>query len=330
LKRSKQDKQTKQEKQANVETQVAAVVQQVEAVVVPEKVAKPKPKAKAAAATLVASAVAPAVESQKKVAKKPAAKSPAGKKSANAKPKTKKVKLEGQDELVKKKPKTFKGIFEKSPSEIVMDGRYCGYKPKQAASKALSSIMHYFEVNKIAFTTIKFGLYETTRGSPHKKYWYEGSRKQLALPVRLYVIPEEILNKNLIPKSSSGKTPKYLSFAKIEKFGGFETLGINKDTPDIEYHYNNSVKKIKADDCVHLHHVEIVDDDQDNIKREIAEKRAEKRAAKKAEQKAAKKAEKQPEKQQPEKQVAVKNAQKPEQKSASKKPAKKQEQELVK
>jgi len=173
-----------------------------------------------------------------------------------------------------------------------MDGRYCGYKPKQAASKALSSIMHYFEVNKIAFTTIKFGLYETTRGSPHKKYWYEGSRKQLALPVRLYVIPEEILNKNLIPKSSSGKTPKYLSFAKIEKFGGFETLGINKDTPDIEYHYNNSVKKIKADDCVHLHHVEIVDDDQDNIKREIAEKRAEKRAAKKAEQKAAKKAEK--------------------------------------
>jgi hypothetical protein len=114
------------------------------------------------------------------------------------------------------KHRSFKSIYVNAEGTVVHEGRYCGIKPKQAACKALTGIYKSFKTSgKKTTTDIKFGVVETTRGSRHKKYWYNGSRQKLASPV---------------------------------------TVVIKKDdkVSNIVYNFNNVIKKIGESECMNL------------------------------------------------------------------------------
>lgn len=114
------------------------------------------------------------------------------------------------------KYRSFKSIYVNAEGTVVHEGRYCGIKPKQAACKALTGIYKSFKTSgKKTSTDIKFGVVETTRGSRHKKYWYNGSRQKLASPV---------------------------------------TVVIKKDdkVSNIVYNFNNVIKKIGESECMNL------------------------------------------------------------------------------
>lgn len=114
------------------------------------------------------------------------------------------------------KYRSFKSIYVNAEGTVVHEGRYCGIKPKQAACKALTGIYKSFKTSgKKTTTDIKFGVVETTRGSRHKKYWYNGSRQKLASPV---------------------------------------TVVIKKDdkVSNIVYNFNNVIKKIGESECMNL------------------------------------------------------------------------------
>lgn len=73
--------------------------------------------------------------------------------------------------------------------KVVVDGseahgRFSGTKPKQAASKALSSILKERD-NKEG--KIKFSIIECTRGSKHKQYNYIGERIELDNPMEVVI-----------------------------------------------------------------------------------------------------------------------------------------------
>lgn len=99
--------------------------------------------------------------------------------------------------------------------KVVVDGgnahgRFSGTKPKQAANKALTSILKTREKNgQHVGGQIKFSIIECTRGSKHKQYNYIGERIKLDSPMLVTI----------------GKGPE----AKV-----------------IEYKYNNKVMKEKA------------------------------------------------------------------------------------
>lgn len=117
-----------------------------------------------------------------------------------------------------KKSRSFKALFVDPTGSVIMEGRYCGAKPKQAACKALSGIYKTFKEGKGKVTgEIKFGVKECTRGSKCKFYWYSGERKTLDEPITLK-----------INKGSDGKGK------------------------EITYYYNNVVKKESEDNCKHL------------------------------------------------------------------------------
>ena len=63
-------------------------------------------------------------------------------------------------------------------------GRFSGMKPKQAASKALSSILKSRDDKE---GKIKFSIIECTRGSKHKQYNYIGERKELKKPMKVII-----------------------------------------------------------------------------------------------------------------------------------------------
>ena len=88
--------------------------------------------------------------------------------------------------------------------ETLCTGRYKGFQPKQAASKACTQIFrtlankdkhvhskwtnycNYYK-NKQVPTKIIYALHECTRGHKHKKYYYSGERIQLANPVFIQI-----------------------------------------------------------------------------------------------------------------------------------------------
>jgi len=67
-------------------------------------------------------------------------------------------------------------------------GRFSGSKPKQAAAKALTSILRSREENGTSIEgQIKFSIVECTRGSRHKTYNYIGERVELDKPMEITI-----------------------------------------------------------------------------------------------------------------------------------------------
>ena len=67
-------------------------------------------------------------------------------------------------------------------------GRFSGSKPKQAAAKALTSILRAKEEDGATTAgKIKFSIVECTRGSRHKTYNYVGERIELDEPMEITI-----------------------------------------------------------------------------------------------------------------------------------------------
>lgn len=121
---------------------------------------------------------------------KPVAKQPV--KAAATKPKVEKkeavVEQEGGD--LRTNTRYFKIVGEDGSTH----GRFSGKKPKQAANKALTSILKEKKTaNKDTKGLIKFSIVECTRGSKHKTYNYEGQRKKLPSKMTVTIDDKEIV-----------------------------------------------------------------------------------------------------------------------------------------
>lgn len=145
----------------------------------------------------------PAKKGAKKNTKKKGKKE--GKKDKKVKAPKKKQQDGGDDEKeIGKGRRFFKLIYNGEKM-----GRFSGNKPKQAANKALTSIIHdRQEKDEPTDIDIKFKIVECTRRSKQKKYYYVGSRVELPKPV-------EVKIKN--PTDGSFKTIKYKYNNKVSK-----------------------------------------------------------------------------------------------------------------
>ncbi len=100
-------------------------------------------------------------------------------------------------------PRYFKVVYENGQPK----GRFSGTKPKQAANKALTSILKTRESDgKSTTVKIKFSIIECTRGSKHKEYNYVGERVKLDKPMEV-----------TIGKGVNAKTIKYRYNNKVFK-----------------------------------------------------------------------------------------------------------------
>ena len=89
------------------------------------------------------------------------------------------------------------------------EGRFCGIKPRQAANKALTSIINKLKKQgKDTEKEFRFSIIECTRGSKHKEYEYTGKREKLKNPINVQI-------------------------------------GGENNKKEITYYYNNKVKKFK-------------------------------------------------------------------------------------
>lgn len=171
-------------------------------------------------------------------------------KGAEKAPKVQKEKKE------KKSKRSFKAIYKNPAGDVVMEGRYCGAKPKQAGSKALTGIYKLFAKAKKALKgEIFFGVKETTRGSRNKTYYYSGERAILDKPIKLQI-------------------------------GGGEGV----DAKTIVYKYGSKVKKATAEECDHLSNpIEVADKEAPKeVAQEVAQEVPKEAAQKKGSKKAAK------------------------------------------
>lgn len=89
-------------------------------------------------------------------------------------------------------------------------GRYSGSKPKQAANKALTSILKAKSTRgESTDDQVKFSIVECTRGSKHKQYNYIGERieleKPMAVPIKTGTEQKTIIYKynNRVMKDKS-------------------------------------------------------------------------------------------------------------------------------
>lgn len=135
--------------------------------------------------------------------KVPAIKKVASSKKGGAK---KEIKTEGNGEE-NSRTRFFKVIVDGGEAH----GRFSGNKPKQAANKALTSILKSKEQidGPSPSGEIKFSIIECTRGSKHKQYNYIGQRVKLDNPMKV-------------------------------------KIGSGVDAKEIEYKFNNRVMKDKA------------------------------------------------------------------------------------
>lgn len=85
-----------------------------------------------------------------------------------------------------KKEKTIRSFKVQLPGKEEYTGRFTGWTPYQAANKALS---RYFRSTEDPKPVVTFSIRESTRGSNHKVYTYEGHRVKLETPVS-YTIGE--------------------------------------------------------------------------------------------------------------------------------------------
>ena len=147
----------------------------------------------------------------KKSAKKPAAKKPV--KTTKAKKVTKK---QTKKKAAPKKSATQKKeqsggntsrYFKVKYDNNTPTGRFSGTKPKQAANKALTSILKLREgAGQSTNVQIRFSIVECTRGSKHKEYSYVGERVELEKPMEVK-----------IGKGPNAKTIKYRYNNKVFK-----------------------------------------------------------------------------------------------------------------
>lgn len=111
-----------------------------------------------------------------------------------------------EEEVLGSKLRYFKLLY-----NDIIQGRYSGKKPKQAANKAFSSIIKTFkegnEQNGGVNLDINFTIKECTRNSKHKDYKYIGKRQALDNPVRV-----EIANAD-----GTVKQIEYKFFNKLQK-----------------------------------------------------------------------------------------------------------------
>jgi hypothetical protein len=144
-------------------------------------------------------------------------------------------------EKPKNKSRSFKAIYCNPSGQIVKEGRYCGAKPKQAACKAMTGIYKIFkEEGKDITSHINYGVYETTRGSRNKNYWYTGQRVELQNPVEVDI-------------------------SKVDAEG-------NKVKHVLTYHFNNNVKRATEDTCKHLKNAKDVEDTSGNSTKKVSKK----------------------------------------------------------
>lgn len=170
----------------------------------PAKKAVAQPAKKAAVAAPVA-APAPAVVPAKKAAaakkavggaKKAAAAAPAKRAAATAAP-AKTEKAASTKKAVVAPTAAAEPVAEDDPRtryfKVIVDGgdahgRFSGSKPKQAANKALTSILKTREQTGGGVSgEIKFSIVECTRGSKHKQYNYVGQRVKLDKPMKVKI-----------------------------------------------------------------------------------------------------------------------------------------------
>jgi hypothetical protein len=187
-------------------TQKAVVAPVVAPVAVPEPVAAVVAPVVAVVAPVVA-AVAE-VKPVKKVAgaKKAVAKKPVAKKAGAKKAGAKKVTQKGKSTVTKKATTVKKEAAKKEVKvegdeegsktryfKVIVDGeeahgRFSGSKPKQAANKALTSILKVRKAGGGNTTEqVKFSIIECTRNSKHKTYNYIGERVQLDNPIKVTI-----------------------------------------------------------------------------------------------------------------------------------------------
>ena len=92
-------------------------------------------------------------------------------------------------------------------------GRFSGYKPKQAAGKALTSILRHREKEGQDLSQeVSFSMVECTRGGSHKVSQYTGKRVKLEKPVTVTIKTSDgkkkEINYNFTNKITKVKTEK--------------------------------------------------------------------------------------------------------------------------
>lgn len=147
---------------------------------------------------------APAKKAQTKKAAQPVKKAAPAKKVGGAKKAApaKKASVKKAAPVKKEKAVPVKKAVEQTPTEedsktryfkVIVEGseahgRFSGSKPKQAANKALTSILKTREQSGGGVTgEIKFSIIECTRGSKHKTYNYIGQRVKLDKPMKVTI-----------------------------------------------------------------------------------------------------------------------------------------------
>ena len=144
--------------------------------------------------TKVAKTTAPKVTKSAATKASKATQKAGGKKATPAKktaptkkaPPAKKVVQKAGGEKGEKKEKSIRSFKVQLPGKEEYTGRFTGWTPYQAANKALS---RYFRSTEDPKPVVTFSIRESTRGSNHKVYTYEGHRVKLETPVS-YTIGE--------------------------------------------------------------------------------------------------------------------------------------------
>ena len=179
-------------------TKTEKVVAEVKAT---EVKVEPKVEAKVSDKKVKAQKAGAVVEKapEPKVEAKPATESKASKKEE--------VATETAQEGGKRRVRYFRCIYSDDTF-----GRFSGYKPKQAAGKALTSILRHREKEgKDLFEEVSFSMIECTRGGNHKVSQYNGKRVKLDKPVTVTI------------KTSDGKKK------------------------EINYNFTNKITKVKSE-----------------------------------------------------------------------------------
>jgi hypothetical protein len=155
----------------------------------------------------------------------------------------------------KENKRVFRAIFENPDGIIVLDGKYHGTKPRQAASKAFSKILRiYADANMELTTQIYFGLKECTRKTKVKKcYWYTGLKKQLEVPAKSRIKKDPTTGTPYINPDTGKPVVDPVTGKEVIDPKTCKPLLDSSGNPVIIYHnFTNIVKKSKIIFCKHL------------------------------------------------------------------------------
>ena len=136
-----------------------------------------------------------------------------------------------EQEAGKRRVRYFRCVYTLEGADAAEDkdvfGRYSGYKPKQAAGKALTSILRHREKHGLALhDEIPYSMVECTRGGSHKVSQYIGRRIKLDTPVIVSIktsdgskkeIEYNFTNKVTKVKSEKRASPKKAAKVPVKK-----------------------------------------------------------------------------------------------------------------